>query len=285
MNKSLKKVLLLLAGVLLGIVLTIGFLFIRQGLSMKFTSDQRPVIELNYGSKIDSGMFSSIDDTESVVLPKGYVLVSINPSCSSCIEELEVTKILENILKNLDLSVVLLWETKPDQNFIEKGTSIQFLSNKRIANPGVKYLFISGDNTVSFITNEISNLVDYLYQHDVVDQRHLSIATNQYLINEYGSSDANKKKLLYFAMENCPDCMRADDLLNDNNVSDLYEIITIYTDDSAGSKPVVDRNELLKTIYAIEWYPSFVIINSDSYQIIGKQDRDEDILKQLQKSQ
>lgn len=81
-------------------------------------------------------------------------------------------------------------------------------------------------------------------------------------------------------MDGCPDCQNAEKLLNDNNIASKYDMITIYTVDSKGEKECVDEGEVLKNIYDIDWYPSFLILDGDKYEFIG-QESDEKLLEKL----
>ena len=76
---------------------------------------------------------------------------------------------------------------------------------------------------------------------DEIEKNAIIKETNIYLKKLIGQNDKQKQKLVYFAMDGCPDCQNVEKLLNDNSIASKYDMITIYTVDSKGEKECVDE--------------------------------------------
>lgn len=87
--------------------------------------------------------------------------------------------------------------------------------------------------------------------------------------------DRKKPSLIYFAMEGCPDCESAMEILTKNSILDHYNIQTIYTKDSYGEKEFVDSGDFFMSIYGIDWYPSFLILKENEHIFIGQKTEQE----------
>ena len=82
--------------------------------------------------------------------------------------------------------------------------------------------------------------------------------------------DNSKTDMIYFAMEGCKDCEAANQII-DEDITTIYNIEKIYTENDYGSEQFVDLNDIFATLYDISWYPSFLIIeDNQNYRIVGE---------------
>ena len=70
-------------------------------------------------------------------------------------------------------------------------------------------------------------------------------------------------------MDGCPDCEAATPVVESKTIIDKYQIQIIYKYDDVKNE-IKDKDQLFKLIYGIEWYPSFVILDNESYYVIGE---------------
>lgn len=57
--------------------------------------------------------------------------------------------------------------------------------------------------------------------------------------------------------------------MESKTIIDKYQIQIIYKYDDVKNE-IKDKDQLFKLIYGIEWYPSFVILDNESYYVIGE---------------
>ena len=89
---------------------------------------------------------------------------------------------------------------------------------------------------------------------------------DNYLKEKYQSGE--KPLLVYFAMDGCSDCEAANPIIEGEKIQDKYQVVTIYREKDKG-KEIIDTYSLLKRVYEITWYPSFVILDKET-RIIGE---------------
>ena len=57
--------------------------------------------------------------------------------------------------------------------------------------------------------------------------------------------------------------------MESKTIIDKYQIQIIYKYDDVKNE-IKDKDQLFNLIYGIEWYPSFVILDNESYYVIGE---------------
>lgn len=72
-------------------------------------------------------------------------------------------------------------------------------------------------------------------------------------------------------MEGCPDCLEAEEILKSEKLKKYFNITRIYRDNDIQDNKIIDQFSIFQKIYAIEWYPSFLILSHDNtYRFIGE---------------
>ena len=132
------------------------------------------------------------------------------------------------------------------------------------------YFILDSKNEILMVTDSTEKLIKKIFSFTDIPKEEIINSSNNYLVNKVNAY-RDKEILIYFAMSGCPDCEEADKMIADNNITEEYNMITLYTEQSYGEEEYVDISKLFSTIYDVEWYPSFLIIKPDGYQFIGKE--------------
>lgn len=205
-------------------------------------------------------------------------------NCESCIEKFPVVERLTEIMQGENIEIDILWRQEPKKTLVD---TLDISKDKQYRTGSIKvlneyptYFITDEENSVQMISDDIDKIVKKMLSLDEIEKNAIIKETNIYLKKLIGQNDKQKQKLVYFAMDGCPDCQNVEKLLNDNSIASKYDMITIYTVDSKGEKECVDEGEVLKNIYDIDWYPSFLILDGDKYEFIG-QESDEKLLEKL----
>ena len=242
--------------------------------------------EINKGAFIKS--FITLKQVDFKVIkyntPLYKIWLYIDPNCESCIEKFPVVERLTEIMQGENIEIDILWRQEPKKTLVD---TLDISKDKQYRTGSIKvlneyptYFITDEENSVQMISDDIDKIVKKMLSLDEIEKNAIIKETNIYLKKLIGQNDKQKQKLVYFAMDGCPDCQNVEKLLNDNSIASKYDMITIYTVDSKGEKECVDEGEVLKNIYDIDWYPSFLILDGDKYEFIG-QESDEKLLEKL----
>lgn len=206
------------------------------------------------------------------------VLFYLSPSCSSCGDALRFVGRLQSIFGEDNLQVLLLWSDSMSVSLIEEyGIALEncFSINGSIAinAPTPTAYLLDSQGSIIYYNSDIKLCIEKLYMQVVEEglEEQLRLNANRYLAEYFGISDFEKQQIVYFCMDGCPDCEAADDILTNDEGKDERNLYYLYTYNDM--EPFHERDEyaLLKLVYGIEWYPSFLILQSEEeYRIVGE---------------
>ena len=239
-------------------------------------SEEEKGLYIKYGERFPIETFNALGEKKNQKhgnTPLYKIWLYIDPNCESCIEKFPVVERLTEIMQGEPKKTLV------DTLDISKDKQYRTGSIK-VLNEYPTYFITDEENSVQMISDDIDKIVKKMLSLDEIEKNAIIKETNIYLKKLIGQNDKQKQKLVYFAMDGCPDCQNVEKLLNDNSIASKYDMITIYTVDSKGEKECVDEGEVLKNIYDIDWYPSFLILDGDKYEFIG-QESDEKLLEKL----
>ena len=215
---------------------------------------------------------------------KYKIFLYVDPYCDSCINKILTTDRMYEILQAENIGVNLIWRKNPKE-VLNANLSIskenQYVTNNvNIINEYPLYFITDKNNKVLMITDDVTKVMKKIFEFSEVDKNEIIDASNQYLKSQIQDIADNKKYLIYFSMEGCPDCKRAEEILEENDIFSGYNSLTVFTEDSFGKEEVVDIGSLFLSIYDIDWYPSFLVIGDDGFELI-RQESEENLINFL----
>lgn len=200
-----------------------------------------------------------------------YLLVFyLDTKCGDCYKQLEIIDRCSKAFNN-QVDVAVLWGGDiPNQNYgklnIEKSQLYSLNGTFALSSSPAAFIIDTLGNVI-FQTTELDKVTSKILSLDGIKSELVLENTNTYLTSLFNKTDG-KTPVIYFAMDGCKDCAAADSII-DTDILNKYSFVRIYTADSYGEQDIVDIDDILSSIYGIDWYPSFLILN-DSPTVLGK---------------
>lgn len=263
MSERFKRWLIFIPTLLLIIVLISAF-FIYQQL---FVGTNAEVAYWEYLDDVSNIIVKDINgDSHSLSDGKNKIVMFLSENCNSCITSLSLFEKTNKIIcEEQDVDLILLWENGIPVREVKKHhleTICYSTQNVRIASGYGYSFFIDKDNIVQFYDNSgLSNILTFVKNNVEFNSSALEKNAIDYILSKYGV--LNQNNLFFFSMPGCPDCTEATKLLDENDFSKYYHITKIDLDRGGKIGNIVDDCEIFRTAFAIDWYPSFVIIRQD----------------------
>lgn len=276
-----KKSILIIGAVAIGFV--IGWSVKSVLLKNNLAPVRNEILHIEYGDvlPIDEADYMNHSTKNQNYDYKVYLL--IDPYCDSCVSKVDVANRLAEILGDFPIGIYILWKQQPSEEKV-KAVNISeenqvVFNDKEIINEYPSYFIADSLEKIIMITDDEEKLVKKL--KEIEGETELRDRANSYLLNL--KSVQKKKRLIYFAMDGCPDCER---VMSNSKVVDVlnkYDLITVYTSNSYGEQEFVDIGNIFRNIFDISWYPSFLIIDEDgSTHFIGEEP-DDNVIEDLEK--
>lgn len=275
MSSKAKKLLVFIPSILLVVVLIACF-FIYQKLANKNSVKE---ILWDYNDNVSDTRIWDIKGNE-VDFPsdRNKIVMFLASDCGHCIDSLSMyEKVNRIICKDQEVDLLLLWEDNIPKSAVEKynlADKSYSLHNVRIGSGYGYCYFVDNKNRVKFADNSgVKNALLYIRENITLDGDHMVANANQYFLDKYANE---KTTLIYFSMPGCPDCTEATQHINNNNIETLYNMIRIELEKGAKTTDIIDECDIYRTAYAIDWYPSFLILYPNGeYKIIRRVEMDE----------
>lgn len=273
-----KKTTIVVVTLILGFCL--GLLSSKIVEQKKDTDDKKELIQIEYGDTLEINETEFLEDNDHNNSDY-YIFLLTDPYCDGCKEKVRIINRLYELLGNESYSINIIWKQMPSEEKIKavnipKSQQI-YLKNNTIDNDYPSFIFTDRERKVLMITADEGKLIKKIKQMEGAEI--IQSIANRYFLKT--AKQDNKKRLVYFAMDGCPDCERIMKNENIKNALDNYDVITMYTSDSYGEQENVDIGSLFRSIYDIQWYPSFLVINNpNNISLIGEKP-DEEVLNEL----
>lgn len=232
---------------------------------------------IKYGDDFSKIQLLNVNNEEEYLTAneKFRLVFVMSSACGTCKRQLETVEKFEKFYSQyLDISIV--WEDKiVDKNILEQNKIAEDKNYKlvldRISTMTPTVLIVGLDNKVIFVSTEMDNIADKLNQLDGVSIEAVRINVCKYFQEKNKTS---KQELVYFALKGCQDCDAADSVIDeDSELNEKYAITKIYDSSSYGEAEEVDIDNIYLSIFDIDWYPSFLIIDKENgYKLIGETD-------------
>lgn len=226
--------------------------------------------DLVYGDEFHGFDIYDVDGNLAELPEKSLAGFYVSKGCGSCASAIRNIDRFSKIFKSDDLDYIVLWEDEIPKNLIKK---YNIEENKNYSLDGKSKLFgitpsyfILKEGKVDFQTEDMDMFLRKISSGDYESKDRLIKRVNKLIANEYGANDS--PKLLYFAMEGCNDCKKANEVLDDKDILDKYDIIKMYRPSDPDDGRLIDKGGFLAGLYDVDWYPTFVKIYEDDFEII-----------------
>lgn len=283
MHKS-KKVYFLLGFLMLIVLVETTIIFIQR----KTFDDENQtspvnnanIVDLRYGDNFSVIPVVDVEGKEvSLKCEENNILFYLSSSCSSCGDVLRFCERLQAVFGEDDLNILLLWNDSIPISLVENNNiplENCYTTNSMtgLNSPTPTAYILDDQGSILYFSSDIKTSIEKLYAQVVEaenKEEELQLRANEYLIEAYGISDFQKPQVVYFYMSGCPDCAAADEFLNTDEEKDKRNLYYLYKYDDADPTHDKDDYALFRTIYGIEWYPSFLVFGSEEeYRIVGE---------------
>lgn len=223
---------------------------------------------------------ATVDDS-AYILPsddKYRLIVYLAESCGSCYVALDSVYTLSRIFESDYFDYLIIWDDVIPENLIarfglseEKNVRMEKGSYLSRAYP---FSFIlAPDQTVYFHSNDLQSTIDKLFTLDILTKDDQVLNANKLLEEKFIQED--KAHLLYFYMTGCPDCAKMDEVIQKDTIQNLYEVIYLYRSIERDVSLFIDKYSIFRKVYDVVWYPSFLLMDENGYQLIGEMSQDE----------
>lgn len=279
MKNSVKTFIIALIGFALGVIVS----FIALPFTVKAFEGKKEEIVIDYGDQfIDVPIKDNQGNSISLTgYSEDYTFVFyVDRFCGSCMDELRTVKQISELYKLMNVKSLVLWNGSISDNYVKKNGLEEcslVLEDAYIAGTTPTFFILDKDKKVIFKCNLIKDFISKLSEMNIAD-----IATvNEKTVRPMSSQDGDDKKpiMLYFSMVGCPDCEFASKVIEENNLENEFEIITLYRDREnvpSELRAQVDNGNTLASIYKVDWYPTFLILKEDgSYEIVRRTEESE----------
>ena len=236
--------------------------------------------DLRYGDSFDMIKVADTEGNEAALKYGEHhtVLFYLSSSCAGCGDAMRFVKRLQRVFGEENLQVLLLWSDSIPVSLIEEyGIALKncFSIGESIAinTPTPTAYILDSEGSILYYNADIKKCMEKLYMQAAEEglKEQLQLNASRYLMEYYEISNFETQQIIYFCMEGCPDCAAADDILTNDGRKDERSLYYLYTYNDA--EPFHERDEyaLFKLVYGIEWYPSFLVLQSEEeYEIIGE---------------
>lgn len=269
-----KKIIIYIAGIVLLMLLV---LFIWKYCFKEKNQEVEPII-LQYGNTIQDLPLKNKDGetVDQISLEHEVNLVIyLSDTCKSCMDVMETLKEIRSIFGEEELGYAYVYVNRIPANIGEKYAvpreeCYSLDQQMLIATSLPTFYIVDREGKIEYITIDLSLAIEKLVNMELVDKETLMKRADCYLLENYFDSTISKDKLVYFEMEGCQDCEAANEVIDTAEIQERYEILRIYTYMTDNSELFIDRYELYKIVYGLDWYPSFRVLRGNESELIGE---------------
>ena len=272
MKKS--HIVILITGVVLVLCVCVG-IYITNLVG----SRNREITLLEYGDTFPTETLYNFDGNNYIPENKYHIYIYISKYCGSCLEKMPSISKLLKIYSSSKLSIKIIWqEETPPVNILNKydvsTENCLFIDRHVLLSSSVpKYYIVDNNNRVVFVDNIIKNLVEKTKSLELVEEEWLFENAVDYIISNY-VKHIKKDTIIYFTMEGCKDCQRADIIIDTIIKEYEVDLIKIYSYHSDDPRKICDTDALFLGAFDIDWYPSFLILTESEHLFIGRTEED-----------
>ena len=279
-----KKVKRINRGILVLVIVVVAFFIGIQILEDKNTKE----IYLEYGDSFSDILLNDSQGNKFTIPEEGKpykIVYFFDERCGTCVENLPFIERINQLVSS-EMDVYLLWNSNVKSSIVQKYQlnalyNIQLDRSNKVLDGFPTIYILDEENTVIYkdYNNDEEKFVQKLLNLECINTKTQQLA-NRYFLSNYKSV---KPILVYFTMEGCPDCEAVKDIVEDSQINEKFEIVTLY-DSATTNQQFIDSYNLFYHIYEIDWFPTFLIIESETeYKLIRKEASNE-IIRELLES-
>ncbi len=283
MKKSNKNYILISLLILVIIVETIVIFIQKNKIENQgewTESNNVSLMDLRYGDSFDQISVVDAEGKETTLkCEENNILFYLSASCTSCGEVLRFADRLQKVFKEECLNIMFLWSDSIPLSLVEEYNieveNCYRVGDKTVINtPTPTAYILDNQGNIVYYNSDIKMAIEKIYMQTIEtynNEEQLRLNANKYLMEEYEISNFQKQQVIYFCMEGCPDCEAADIVLSNDNEKEKRNVYYLYKYDDTDPSHFKDDFALFRLVYGIEWYPSFVILESEEeYRIVGE---------------
>lgn len=279
-----KKIYIGIISVLSVIILTLLAIIVWLGSHKdieQLMNNNTDVVDLRYGDSFKEMQFYDIEGNIAYLeLEKKINCVFyLASTCHSCTDILNSVEKIQAIFGTENVEIMFVWSDVIPQLLVEQYNldkkECYKLNGEFVLSAATPSAYILDENgTVVYLSSDIQTAIEKLYDLniDMFDNtEQLKTNANDYLMKQFDNIKIKQNRMIYFKMEGCPDCVEADVVLQDIDITDNFKIMTIYKYDDTDISHIKDDYALFRLVYGIKWYPSFLVLKEDGdYSFVGQ---------------
>lgn len=270
------------------VVVSLGLvgLWLVFGNSQESSASNSPansvLLNFDYQEKFTGFSLEDTDGNEIDRIPnsgKHAVAVYISDTCLSCVDIIKNINRVTGVFGTEDFDYYFLWQDNIPTNLLDKYkvqnvSSYSLQKKTKLATSTPTFFILDESQQVIFKNEDPSLIVEKMVDLEVIQKDKLISNANNYIKDNIIKQTSDKQQMVYFYMEGCSDCAKADAVL-DAEVKAKFDITNIYKYDDTNEDRVKDNFKVFVHAYGIQWYPSFLIFEGDSYRLVGETPPDE----------
>lgn len=256
--------LIFVSGIVFGHILNSNKSFISKGAPMEY-GDNLGEIEL-----VDS---NGVSVNKQILNSSSTIVFYLDVKCGSCLKIAKIAKRLTDIFPKDILNIAIIWKNNIPIDYIKKeniplDVNYTFLKYPMV-NSTPTIFFLDKDLKISFKCNSVEDMKKRLLNDFQLANLNTKTIFDEYFIQNFVSKNISKKTtLIYFSMEGCPDCKKADEMLEKINADkyfDMYKIVRNDGDKVQQDRNLTDYDDIISDFYNIKWYPTFLIFDGKKF--------------------
>ena len=204
------------------------------------------------------------------------IVLYLSSRCSSCNKEIIAASHLKAVLDKERYAVFILYEDSiPKDSALDSVNGVYCLKAEKLSSDTPTGFILDSDNNVIFSTTDTPSLIDKIISmesNEEIDM--MRMRSNSYFITNYADNNDSRPVMIYFRMNGCPDCEAVEDILESNEVREKFQRVDLYTEDSFGEEELIDADQILRTIFDVDWYPSFELVSGANTKMLGEMSND-----------
>ncbi len=249
--------------------------------------NEKPILlDFVYGDELSGFYLTDYKGTEIKHLPKTSeykVVFYLSQNCGTCIKLLRKFKFFSDMFSSDKLSCSIIWFDAIPNELIKKHKippeiNYSLMEKHKLSFVSPTMYIVDKDNKVLFYESDLNNIIEKLKVDNIVNFKELIVKANTYIINKSNLVNKEKETVIMFSMDGCKDCAAAEKLIKSNNIEEKYNIIRIYRKEINDKLGIANEVSILKKIYSIDWYPTFIKVKNNGEYTITREVSEEEIL-------
>lgn len=280
----MKKWTFILGGII--ILAFVAIIAFNAGTHYKKSDDKSEVISASYGDNL-SGVNLIDEDGNAIgslfeAIKADYkVIFYLSSKCSSCEKSVVTAEHLKAVLDDRRYKVIIVYEDSVPKG-LKPGDidGIYSMGSAELSVDTPTGMILDEKNDVLFSTAQMNTVIEKIMSLESESEvENMRAHANNYLLKNTDANDF-RPSMVYFKMNGCPDCKAVEPIITAKSVQEKFKKVELYTDESFGEEDLVDTDEVFRTIFGIDWYPSFELV-SESKQIVLGEMSEEKLIDEL----